>query len=278
LYYYQPLMHTKFNKAFFALAVFSLCFFFVPFVHGLESFGIIGDTRIGRNDSVYEGFIEHVNREKIGTIIITGDVINSAGKQKLWERFLEITGPGKEIHIALGNHDVKDKKSLELYERIMGKPSYYSFVDNDCLFVFLNTEVPGQEARITGEQFEWVKRELSREFRYKFVFLHRPVFPSPFGTSYGLDKYKVERDALHELFVKNRVSLVFAGHEHLYHKSEKDGIAYVITGGGGAPLLTFWPEHGGFFHYIIAKRTNEGYVFTVRDTSGNTKDQFSIKK
>ncbi len=261
------------------LLVLLLCLSAVPLLNAQENtFAIIGDTRIGQNESVYKFFIQQLEKEKINTFVHTGDVINSAGKQKEWDRFLQITGNDKTVHIAPGNHDMGDAESLLTYTRATGKQAYYSVADNDTLFVLLNTEMPGQHSKITGDQLQWLKGELARDFKYKFVFLHRPVFPTAFGMSYSLDRYKDDRDRLHDLFVRSGVSLVVAGHEHLYNRSANDGIEYVITGGGGAPLLTLWPDHGGFFHYIIAKRTNEGYVFSVRDIEGNTKDQFVIKK
>jgi hypothetical protein len=118
---------------------------------------------------------------------------------------------------------------------------------------------------------------LKKIYRYKFVFLHRPPFPTTSGFNFSMDKYKTDRDALHKLFVENKVSAVFSGHEHLFSRSSKDGITYVISGGGGQSLLSFWSQDGAFFHYIIAKKANEGYLVRVHDISGNIKDQFSIK-
>jgi len=59
-----------------------------------------------------------------------------------------------------------------------------------------------------------------------------------------------------------------AGHQHLYNRSLRDGVLYVITGGGGAPLHTFTEDYGGFMHYIVAKKRNGGYVFSVFDFKG----------
>ena len=30
-------------------------------------------------------------------------------------------------------------------------------------------------------------------------------------------------------------ALVFCGHDHLYYRTTRDGVTYVVTGGGGAP-------------------------------------------
>ena len=38
--------------------------------------------------------------------------------------------------------------------------------------------------------------------------------------------------------VHSRVSFVFSGHDHLYQRGEVDGLKYVVSGGGGAPLYS----------------------------------------
>jgi hypothetical protein len=54
---------------------------------------------------------------------------------------------------------------------------------------------------------------------------------------WAMDKYPLERDDLHQLFLKAKVGGVFAGDSHRYDRSKKDGILYLIYGGGGAPSL-----------------------------------------
>jgi hypothetical protein len=36
-------------------------------------------------------------------------------------------------------------------------------------------------------------------------------------------------------FVKYRPRAVFCGHDHLYYRTVRDNITYIVTGGGGAP-------------------------------------------
>jgi 2',3'-cyclic-nucleotide 2'-phosphodiesterase (5'-nucleotidase family) len=38
------------------------------------------------------------------------------------------------------------------------------------------------------------------------------------------------------VFEKHEVTAVFSGHDHNYQRHLKNGVTYVVTGGGGAPL------------------------------------------
>ncbi len=237
-------------------------------------FAIISDTHIGLRESVYMTFIQAVEEQRIQVIIHTGDAINRPGDLIQWARFLQITGSGKELHVVPGNHDVDDKDSLAVFLNYFSQP-YHSFSDGDTLFVLLNTELPGQRSRIAGEQLAWLEAELQRPFRYKFVFLHEPPFPVV--HLHGLDRHKEARDRLHQLFVQTGVSLVVAGHDHLYDRRVRDGITYVIAGGGGGQLAYFL-NNSDFYHYIVATWSNGGYLFTLKDIKGNTRDQFSVNR
>ncbi len=240
----------------------------------LTSLAIISDSHVGARDSVYGTFIRILEEQKINVIIHTGDAIHNPGRSSQWKRFLEITGQDKILYLAPGNHDIYGKASLTTYLKFFEKP-YYSFVDGDTLFVLLNTELPGEESRITGEQFAWLTNELKRQFRYKFVFLHEPLFP--FWTGHGLDRHEAARDRLHRLFVQQGVALVISGHEHLYIRKEKEGITYVIgAASGGQPQ--FYRTDTDFFRYIVAVRANGGYLFVVRDLEGGAKDEFTIQR
>jgi predicted phosphodiesterase len=258
-----------------------VCFLFLWFsgtVYSTEagSFAIIGDTRIGLTEEHYADFIRIVQAQGIGLIVHTGDVIHQPGNESQWRRFLEITGKNT-ILVAPGNHDLKDTKSLQVYEKLIQRPPYFSFSFGDTQMIILCSELPGEPGRIAGKQLQWLSDELKKPFQYRLVFIHRPLFPVTYHKSYSLDRYTKDRDALHGLFIKHKVNIVIAGHEHVYNRMTKDGILYVITGGGGAPLHAFTQEQGGFFHYIIAKKGKEGYVLKVYDFDRKLHDEFQIK-
>jgi 3',5'-cyclic AMP phosphodiesterase CpdA len=238
------------------------------------TFAIIADTHVGSSRSVYREFIQAIDDQGIRVIIHVGDAIDRAGRTAQWRQFLEITGQGKTLHLVPGNHDVDSEASLAAFLRLFTK-SYYFFAEGDTLFVLLNTELPGEQGRITGTQFDWLESELGRSFKYKFVFLHEPLFPAVAG--HGLDRYLEARDRLHELFVRTGVSLVVSGHDHVYRKSVKDGITYVIASGGGGRFYLS-PSSGGFLHYVIGARTDGHYSFVVKDMKGEVRDQFSVSR
>ena len=238
-------------------------------------FAIISDTHVGARNSVYPAFIRVIDELKIETIIHTGDVINKPGSLHQWKRFFEATGSEKIVHVAPGNHDIRFKVSREVYGRFFPTP-YYSFSKGDTLFVMLNTVLPRQRSRITGRQLEWLRTELARSFRFKFVFLHEPLFPAL--PLHGLNVFRKARNKLHRLFVENRVNLVVAGHNHIYRRSERDAVTYVVTGNTGGKLFPFGlvSKNGNSFRYIVATRIDGHYLLEVRDMEGNVTDRFSV--
>ena len=118
----------------------------------------------------------------------------------------------------------------------------------------------------------------SSEERYKFVFIHRPLFLPKGSLKRGrvMDRYPVDRDHLHRLFLKTGVKAVFEGDDHRYDRMDKDGILYLITGGGGAPLSAF-KKKGGFFHYVWVSALQERVDGEAVDLEGRVRDRFTIK-
>jgi 3',5'-cyclic AMP phosphodiesterase CpdA len=257
------------------LFLIALALLLIPLYAGAQyaPFAIVSDTHVGASDSLYPAFIHRIEEEKIQVIIHTGDAIHSPGSSSQWARFFEITGPAKTLHLAPGNHDIRGKRSLAVYLKFFRKP-YYSFSAGDTVFILLNTELPGEEGMVAKEQLAWLETELQQPFRHKFVFLHEP--PYPVVPLHGLDRHDEVRDALHRLFVKKSVSLVVSGHDHMYKRTTRDGIMYVIAPATRAqsPLS---PQNG-VPGYIVTSRKGDGFSFTVKDIQGNVREGFSLAR
>ncbi len=250
-------------------------------ITGRVSFVVIGDNRSG--DEVYSKLIKLAMEKKPDFMINTGDEIRHDGSLAEWTKFLKLSEPvNVPYFLVAGNHDVDDQASEKTYRdelRLPGNGLYYSFTAGNSLFVVLDSVLVGQDKRITGRQYEWLKKILGNSKAvHKFIFLHHPLYPEKgVGFHYGgsLDRHPADRDRLQALFVKNRVTAVFAGHEHLYLRQTVDGIIHVITGGGGAPLYAGDWE-GGFHHFVDVTVDGDEVSFAVFDQSGKIRDSFQI--
>ncbi|MBF0329985.1 MAG: metallophosphoesterase [Nitrospirae bacterium] len=230
------------------------------------SFAVFGDFRTARRDNPYHQAFEHIIEElKLIAphfIISTGDAYYGYGgsmqrfKNEI-DYFVSKTKnlPSPFFNI-IGNHELGGTAEREKLVKERFGNFYGSFDFGGSHFIALNTEETAKEGTISGEQLSWLEKDLesNKTAANIFVFLHRPLFSAvdPLLMSGKSFKDKTNRENLHNLFRRYKVKVVFAGHEHLFDDTSKDGVRYIITGGGGAPLYQA-PNKGGFFHYLIVK-------------------------
>lgn len=257
---------------------------------GEFTFAVFGDFRPSRRDTpypeVFNRTLEELNIIAPSFVISTGDAYYGYGGtlQRFKNEIDYFMSRTKTIAVpffnTIGNHEVTDSTERQKYAKERFGKFYSSMDFGASHFVILNTEEPGKEGSISGEQLAWLEKDLeaNRDAANIFVFLHRPLFSAvdPLLLSGKSFKDKNNRDQLHNLFKRYRVKIVFAGHEHLFSDTVKDNVRYIITGGAGAPLYRSASE-GGFFHYMIIKVKGREtvvdvlspYALQVRRVSGN---------
>lgn len=133
---------------------------------------------------------------------------------------------------VLGNHE---KNSVSYYNAF-SHPSgagqnderWWTLRWGDIAVVGLDTSVTRADRIL--EQQAYARAELAGPERWKFVIFHHPIFSSDayHGSGYGYETI------YHPIFVESGVDIVFNGHAHNYERIEKDGIVYLVLGGGGA--------------------------------------------
>jgi 3',5'-cyclic AMP phosphodiesterase CpdA len=107
---------------------------------------------------------------------------------------------------------------------------WYSFEVGGVHIVMLDSN-----AYRHAEQLEWLERDLAaarkRGVRAIFATTHDGPYSRGIhrGNRYAADKYA-------PVLARHGVAMVFSGHDHLYQRGEVDGLRYVVSGGGGAPL------------------------------------------
>jgi hypothetical protein len=165
-----------------------------------------------------------------------GDVVpsSSAGPSIWIKQFFKPADPLlRETWFAVtrGNHENESPLFLLYFEGTDSGQGdgYYSFDWGPVHVVTLNTNSDYEPG---SEQYQFLKRDLASTSRpFKVFFGHHPAYSS---GSHGSTKKM--QDYLQPLFEENGVQLVFAGHDHAYERTIINGITYVVSGGGGAPL------------------------------------------
>jgi hypothetical protein len=194
------------------------------------TFMVLGDTRSDHiaHQSVVDKMLE------LGPppfYLHTGDLVANGSDMSQWDTFLDIEHDlmqASTLYPAMGNHEMNHQN----YFDVLKPPGpWYSFDRGDAHFVCL--QVDGYGDYTPGRpQYEWLVSDLASTLKpWKFVFFHIP----PYGSvGYGSDLDV--RQTLCPLFEQYGVALVFNGHNHGYERSVANGVTYIVTAGGGAPL------------------------------------------
>jgi len=139
---------------------------------------------------------------------------------------------------TLGNHEVYNKmykinydSGVENFGDFFGlKDPYYSFVYGNAKFIALDW-IKISESQ---ERLNWLEKELKEaQGMHIFIFKHRPNY------TVGSKNYKDvegESTVATRLYTKYKVTAVFSGHDHLYYRTLRDGVNYLISSGAGAPI------------------------------------------
>jgi len=269
------------------LSITSTCFADFRFV-------VMGDSRgndDGINTEIFRTILEKTEGDKPDFIVFVGDLITGSKHTDTHrDRLLKWKDMVEEfaipIYIVVGNHEIESETSEGILQSIFKMPENgprdlkgltYSFDYEDAHFVIVNTDRYKDSHRVGSNQLEWLKRDFEKNKEKSiFVFGHEPAFPMYSHTGSSLDRYPVERDELWNIFKEYGVAIYFCGHEHLYNRSNHDGVYQVISGGAGASL-GYQPEEGGFYHYVIVDVRNDGICeIRVKGLGGKVKDRFEI--
>jgi 3',5'-cyclic AMP phosphodiesterase CpdA len=201
-------------------------------------FAAYGDTR--DNHDVHREIVQGVSSFQPALVLQTGDLVHHADAADEWRIFDEITAEMRRqipYYPARGNHDAGTQGFYEqrvTQPALSGNKLYYSFEKGNVHFVAIDTQ---QALDPQSEEGRWLESDLAQAQaagRFIVPFFHKAIFSlGPHATEPDVVALK---PILHPLFERYGVRLVFQGHDHLYYRTVRDGITYVVTGGGGAPL------------------------------------------
>jgi len=218
--------------------------------------------------------------------IHSGDAVHDGDKYPQWGP--QFFTPSQELFwnvpffFALGNHEYSLLLGVPTWAvKFMYFPSgpsetWYSFDYGNAHFVVLDSNTdfsPG------SAQYEWIENDLaSATGTWLFASFHHPPY-----TSHVSEHVPELQDYVVPLFERYGVDMVITGHVHWYERSVRNGIQYVIAGGGGAPLNTdqelpnpyqvFWQST---YHYCTIDVSAQQLLFKARYADGTPFDEVYV--
>lgn len=200
-------------------------------------FAAYGDNRT--QPAVHKAVLARMMEFAPDFVIQTGDLVANGEMENQWDEFWEVVRPlvrNTPYYPALGNHE----RGGSPYYRYFDVKREYGFDYGNAHFIALDTNRPESEHR---DQERWLRKELAthQDATWRIVFFHH----TPFTCVAMEDRRKAAvrlRSRLEPIFREGKVQLVVCGHDHNYQHHLSNGIHYVVTGGGGAPLYEIRPD------------------------------------
>jgi 3',5'-cyclic AMP phosphodiesterase CpdA len=138
---------------------------------------------------------------------------------------------------TLGNHDVRVQGGRYQHELLGIRGDFYRRAVGDVALFLINSN------RSVAAQRRWLDQALASSVApWKIVVFHHP--PYTCGEYSGVAEM---RRQLVPLFERHGVDLVLSGHDHNYQRfGPRNGVTYVVHGGGGAGLYPVRSCPAGF--------------------------------
>ena len=231
---------------------------------GSLTFGVIGDNGTGDRGQydLAKQFYAAYERQAFPLVIMVGDNIYGSERpqdfvRKFEEPYKPLLDRGVKFYASLGNHDSREQRFYKPFN--MEGKLFYSFKapEQDVRFFALDSTYLDQP------QLDWLKKELEgAKEAWKIPYFHHPPYSS--AGRHGSDPRI--RATLEPIFIANKVSVVFTGHDHVYERIKpQQGITYFVTGSGGQLRQGDLPRGSP----ITAKGFDTDLVFLVANIEGD---------
>lgn len=200
-------------------------------------------------------------------ILHAGDIVERPFR-KYWDHLFASLGDAllrAPFIPVLGNHERGHISYYEYFDLPPGGGKFgerwWALYWGDIVVVGLDSNV--RVPSVYQEQIQWLREHLATDRPHKFVVFHHPAFSS--DSHYGPGSPGIQA-LWHPIFVEYGVDIVFNGHAHNYERIVRDGVTYLVVGGGGAPL---YPQrepriagsvvgYDDFYFYVRVRTSPEG--------------------
>jgi uncharacterized protein (TIGR03382 family) len=268
-------------------------------------FAAVGDFGTGGNDE--KDMAKEMLASRPELFLALGDNAYSSGTESEIQNnlFAPLANVLAEVPFfpVAGNHEYVTNQAQPYLDNLYlptspsGGERYYSFDWGHVHFVGLDSNcaigLSSADRCTLAAQKAWVEKDLAASTApWKVVYFHHPIWSSGEHGSQLL-----MRREFGPLFEKYGVDLVLTGHDHNYERSKpmigndvapsgKQGIPYLVVGGGGASLRAFATARPSWS--VMRDATAHGFLDVTVDegtltaklvtTDGGVLDSFSLTK
>ncbi len=236
-------------------------FDFVVYGDSQEMFGWVEYLVRNRHKEMCGSILSHSPQARF--LVHVGDMTFLGNDHERWRR--EFFGRARDlmrntvVWPVIGNHELNAAWYFDYFSVPNEDEHYYYFDYGNSRFIVLAVEgyavghefgPPDRTPMEPGSpQYEWLVKTLesSQDKAWRFVFFHQLPYAS--GLEGG---YTPAQTLFVPLFERYHVNTVFGGHDHAYELSIKEGILYVVTGGGGGVVSPLQPDlrHNPYSRYF----------------------------
>lgn len=266
-------------------------------------FLVYGDNR---TDHVAHAAVVRAMMQAPSDLLVhTGDFVEDGGSAAHWQRFFEIEAPllgARCLFSCVGNHELTDGAGIQ-YARFFGPidlPTGYdppagrnlantvrpehldgTYRWGNTRFFFINGVASFRgtlERKWLDDALATADHEDGLVWRVVVVH-HGPWSNGPHGRNSQLH----EAGVIAEL-AAHKVDLVLSGHDHIYERGWADGLAYVVSGGGGAPLYRIKSRSPqaqraeSVHHFVEVNVTETSLLVTPTRVDGSTIERCVLSK
>jgi 3',5'-cyclic AMP phosphodiesterase CpdA len=203
------------------------------------------DKGFSKETELYEKAVYEINRLKPDFVVITGDLVNNKDNRSQVDEFKRISSAIDKaipVYYSPGNHDIgqsPDQIDIDNFIADYGHDRF-SFKHKKNLIIGVNScLIKSNTPQLEQEQFEWLKKELSKGKRANniILFTHYPFFIKNFDEPESYSNIAIEiRKKYMSLFNDYGVDAVFAGHLHNNSESKYGEMSMITTSAVGKPL------------------------------------------
>ncbi len=245
------------------------------------SFVVYGDTRTFqlRNKLVCDAIAKDPAHPRI--VFNIGDLTMDGRVLANWNRFfwaIHDLAANVPYYPILGNHEYNSSYFYDAFPLPKGggtdEEEWYSFNYGPVHFIVLDADVilMEKDPAKMQKQTDWLINDLkaNKNAEFKVVIFHQPFWTNTTGETGNPELVKYWKD----VFEKYGVNIVFNGHYHAYERFVVNGVTYVTTAGGGAPMYQlkpkdkWWPftvkSIADIHHYTLVQIEGNKMVVTVK--------------